>query len=793
MINVLKASIAALTLSCCSLWAQDPPGQIEGRVLDAQQLALTQAAVSLENTQTKASRQTVSDEMGRYRFDGVEAGQYRLHFRRSGFAAADQGPITVTPRQTTQLDATLAVMDVSESVTVTSDNDRLVASRTEIPLRELPVTVQTVNSELLAQQSVTDLVHAMYNIPNTNSFVLYGMYEYFVFRGFGFDNVVGSSVLLDGLRLEGNRMNSQLNSIESVEVLKGPSSMLYGTEATGGTINLVRKKPSSVRNYEGVVRGGRWGRFGAEFGATGPVRSDRLLYRLDVGYDRSDGWRDAGWKRFNVTPSLNFRLTNKDQLNLVAGYNEERYRGDAGIPLLRSASEPNPFRSTIFPGIPLDTRYNPPADFQATRDVLPQAFYTHLFSDNVRFRNAFTYRYFDDQYLVTESLSVNPVATPNLVDREFFYFFHHRRPLQDQSDIVATVNTGRISHQLLIGYDFLHYADQTDRSRSTVGIPLPSLSLLNPRETFTRKLTDFPPSRLDYFTNNVHAIFFQDFVRFTPKLTALASGRYDGYRREASRNPVVNGVETQGPVTRVAQDPFTYRLAANYQMLPIMGVYVSYGTSFHAQTSLSADGRDLKPETGNQIEFGQRFNLLHNRITLDTALFRIIKENVTVSRANGILDQAGRMRSKGFEAALNGRLSRKLSLRASYGFTQAQFEDFELEDGDGIVRNLRGRTPSFVPRHTESFWGIYDVSRQWQVAVGQRYLGRVPVNNFDYVTLGGYSLLDAALFYHHRKTDVSLNFYNVLNKERYFVGSINDYLVYPGKPLDMTVTIRFHF
>jgi len=195
-----------------------------------------------------------------------------------------------------EVSVTMAPATVYADVTVLADNDRLVASRTEVPLRQLPVTVQTVSAEVLQQQGVTNLVDAVENIPNTNSFTLYGMYEYYVFRGFGFDNVVGSSVLLDGLRLEGNRMNTQLNSIQSVEVLKGPASMLYGTESTGGTINLVRKKPVSTPAYEAIVRGGRWGLFGAEFGATGPIKSDRLLHRLDASFDRADGFRDAGWK-----------------------------------------------------------------------------------------------------------------------------------------------------------------------------------------------------------------------------------------------------------------------------------------------------------------------------------------------------------------------------------------------------------------------------------------------------------------------------------------------------------------
>lgn len=763
-------------------------GGLTGRVVDPQGLAVSEAYVELRAA-GKRLASTNTDATGAFRLAPSGGGPFTLHVVRAGFEPKD----TTDIEPGKELTVTLAPARVYTDVTVLADNDRLVASRTEVPLRQLPVTVQTVTAEVLEQQGVTNLVDAVKNIPNTNSFTLYGMYEYFVFRGFGFDNVVGSSVLLDGLRLEGNRMNTQLNSIQSVEVLKGPASMLYGTEATGGTINLVRRKPVAAPAYDAIVRGGRWGLFGAEFGATGPVKTDRLLYRLDVAFNRADGFRDAGWRRFNITPAFHYRLTNRDQLNFYATYNEDRFRGDAGIPLLRPASEPNPFKSTILPNVPFSTRYTPPADFQATRDVIPQFFYTHTFSDNLRFRNAFTYRYFDDQYLVTETLSVDPVATPNLVDREFFYFFHHRRPLQNQSDLLAIVKTGKIEHQILVGYDYLHYANQTERSSSTVGIPLPPVSIVNPVETFTRKLSNFPPSRLDYFTNNVNAFFFQDFIRLNPRLTALVSGRFDGFRRTAFRNPVVNGVEGRGAVTQVEQNPFTWRAALNGQITSWMSLYGSYGTSFRPQTSLSADGKQLKPETGDQFEIGNRFDLLRGRLTLNTSLFWIDKNNVTVSRANGIFDQAGKVRSKGWEADIRGRVTRKLQVLGSYGFTQSQFQDFELEDGDGITRNLKGRIPAFVPRHTARLWGVYDLPKGWAVAVGPRYISSSPVNSFNYYFLGGYTIWDTAVYYKTKHIDYSVNLNNLFNKERYLVASINDYLVYPGKPFDVNVNLKFRW
>lgn len=764
---------------------------LEGRVADPQQGALPQARVELLDSAKQARRQ-VTDATGRFAFTGLAAGPYTLRVERAGFDKFEQS-LTLTAGQALNFEAVLKLGTVSESVTVLADNERLVASRTEIPLRELPVTVQTVTSDVIQQQGATDLVRALYNVPGTNSVLLYGVYEYYIFRGFGFDNIVGSSVLLDGLRQEGNRINSQLNFIESVEVLKGPSSMLYGTEAVGGTINLVRKKPVSTPNYELLARGGRWGYAGAEAGATGPVsKSENVLYRLDAAFNRADGFRDAGWRRVTLAPAVHWRATSRDQLNFYSILTFDKYNGDPGIPLIRPANEPNPYRATIFPNIALTRRFSTPGDFQKTNDAIPQMFWTHSFSDTVRLRNAFSYRVFNDEYLVTETLTNNPARTPDLIDRELFYFFHHRRPLLNQTDIVGTVKKG-VEHQLVAGYEFANYDSTTFRSSSTVGTPVPPVSLSNPQPDRFATPTSFPVSRKDHFVNRTNAVYFQDFIRINPRLTALFSGRFDHFTRDARRNPVANNVETIAALTRIEQNPFTYRAALNAQATKAIGIYASYGTSFRAQTSLSDDGKQLKPETGKQFEVGQRFDLMGGRATLNTALFWIEKENVTVSRPNGIFDQAGKLRSKGFEADLRGRPTQRLQLLASYGFTQAQFLDFFAEDGDGVVRSLRGRTPTFVPRHTARLWAAYDLPRGWQVALGTRYMGKTPPSNFNYLFVGGYTIWDAALFYRARKMEWGLNLNNFTNKQRYFLGAINEILLYPGRPFDAQVNLRYRF
>lgn len=426
-------------------------GAIEGRVSDTQQLALPQPIIELLDTQDHVLQKVVGDDTGRYQFSSVPAATYALRFSHIGFESAKKGPVSVAARQTTLFDVTLKPQQVQETVTVLAENDRLVASMTDIPLKELPVTVQTVTRELIKQQDATDIVTALNNAPGADAFTAYGTYNYFIFRGFGFDNINGSAMLLNGLPIEGNRINSTINSVESVEVLKGPASMLYGTQAPGGTMNVVEKKPLSTPAYDLMLHGGRWTTAGIEFGATGPLRGDGLFYRVDTAYLHSDGFRGAGYDRFNVRPSLFWRIRPADTLDVHITSNIDRYDLDGGIPLLNTPQNAfNPFLANTIPDIPLSRRFNTPGNFQKTRDVINQAFYEHFFTESVRVREAFQYRWLDDHYFQSEGLFVDPLNNPSQVQRSNFYFFNHDRQVLSQTDLLANFKLFW-NHQFVVG------------------------------------------------------------------------------------------------------------------------------------------------------------------------------------------------------------------------------------------------------------------------------------------------------------------------------------------------------
>ncbi len=778
------------------LHAQASGGRIEGRVSDIQQLAVAHARVELKDAQGNTVRDIVSDGTGHYELSDVPAGAYTLGISSGGFETSEQ-TLTVGGGETQVLDAILKPSAVQQSVTVVAEIDRSIATKTEIPAFEVPVTVQTVPLEVITRQNLTNLVQIVNDTPGSYALTQYGVYNYFYFRGFTLSKDPGSTVLLNGLRLEGNRINTQVNSIESVEIVKGPSSMLYGTEALGGLISIVQKKPLSTPLYEASFTVGRWGTRGADLGVTGPLGTSNLLGRLDVGLTHSDGFRQAGYDLLNVTPALYWRITPSDQLNIHVTYNEDKYDLDSGIPLLPDAGNQNfPLQATIIPNVPLDTRYNVPETFEKATDPIFQAFYEHSFSDALRLRQAFQYQYRSDEYWNSEGLTVYFTDPTNVV-REDLYFNHFDNALLTQTDVLADFNAG-FRHEFLGGFEYDRLSHHTRRSSADFNSE-PVIDLFNPVET-AAPTTMFPVRRYDTALTDTKGLYFQDYMRVHERVGILVSGRYDNYNRVSQR-----GIAT--PVA-IEQNPFTYRVAGNVQVLPQLSLYTSYGTSFTAQTGRDgnanpllqlANGDEVKPETGWMYEAGARLNLLQNRVTLEASGYHILRKDIIVDRGSGSFDQGGRQISNGAEIEIRARASQALTLFASYGFVQAQVTDLVATDFDinfdEFPVDISGNVPAHVPKHTARIWGTYEFPRGFGASVGMRYVSRRAADPFNYFFMDGYTVWDGGLYYRRSNMEYSINAKNIGNKKNYFVSSIiwNGNQLYPGPPVDVSATVRFRF
>src|SRR5687768_8611134 len=307
---LVRARLVLPLLAALFLCASDSAAQqltLSGTVRDSTG-AVPGATVTLAAAGAQVAT-TTTDEAGRYRFTGLSAGSFELSVSMRGFEPAVRN-VALGP-DTPAVDVLLAVGRVNTSVSVTATAGKATATRLPVPDVDVPAQVSTIPQELILQQGLNSVGDALRNASGVQAIRWYGVYEQYTIRGFfDADRDGFNAVMIDGMRRNGNRYATQANNVEAIEVLKGPSSILYGRGALGGSINIIRKKPQPVRSGEVFYRGGRFNTHQVALGTTGLVGdNDRLMYRTDLSLEASDGWRDAGADRLNVAPSLTWLIS----------------------------------------------------------------------------------------------------------------------------------------------------------------------------------------------------------------------------------------------------------------------------------------------------------------------------------------------------------------------------------------------------------------------------------------------------------------------------------------------------
>lgn len=659
---------------------------------------------------------------------------------------------------------------VREFVTVEGTIEGIVSTaKVPVPLQDVPITIGTITAERLAEQGVTNLVDALRNVPSVNPFTTYGVYEYYNIRGF-----LDSVQLVDGVRYEGNRVNTQLTGVDRIEVLKGPASALYGGGALGGTINIVRKRPSAVTSRELVASLGSWGQWRGAFGTSGRLGADNLVYRLDAGADTSDGYRHNGSGRFLLAPTILWRASPRTEVEVAYSFSRDRFNGDSGLPVTGLADD----GSASVLDVPRDRNFRTPQDRALSASHNFRASIVHRLSESVVLRNTLAYRHFNDEYFLSEGVTFD---APSTVFRDYLYFHHHRRPLTNTTELVGTIKRAG-GHRYVVGWEGQRYHNFTTLPDEDFFSAEP-IDAFNPIET--QQGSDLTITRANVFTNNTNALYAQDAFGAGDKLKILVGGRYDFYRRSSHSERFDEGTAIAGPVTRRSAEALTSRLGIVFQPTATADIYGSFATSFKPLTLAQPDGTTLEPERGIQFEAGQRLRLLNDRVKLTTAVYRLSRSNVAFRRPGNVYVQAGEVASKGIEADLEAALPNRWQLGIGYGFTHASFLDYEPSVGT----NLRGNTPVFAPRNTLSVWSGYRWSNGFAVNAGIRYTGKTFADDENVFAVKGYGVVNAAVRYTRGEVEYAINVNNLTN-QKYFVPH-QDYLqVYPGDPVNLVATVR---
>ena len=203
---------------------------------------------------------------------------------------------------------------------VTSDNDNgyqaantLAATRTNTPIRDLPMHINVLNEQLMTDRAIFDLDQALDALPGTAR-----VFDEYVpkanIRGFN-----SSAAMRNGVR---SLTTPDTSSIERVEVVKGPAALIYGQTQPGGVINYITKNPSSIRSNKLSLSAGSNQLFRAEIESTGPLNASKTLnYRVGATYYHTDnGERQRTLNRYAIAPMLQWKPT--DSTNIVVRYSQ---------------------------------------------------------------------------------------------------------------------------------------------------------------------------------------------------------------------------------------------------------------------------------------------------------------------------------------------------------------------------------------------------------------------------------------------------------------------------------------
>ena len=776
---LLKRSMSLLLLAVmtwCSVSGQSNQGGITGKITSESGEPLEFVSILLKGTRLG----TTTNDLGEFSITDIPAGTYQLQVSMIGFQSISQSVKVVAGTQVqVQLkmkENTTSLQEIEIQGEVASEG----LNKIDIPLSDLPITVNVVSSDLLSQLSIDELGEAVKTTSNVRPINRYGGFQTFHIRGF--NNFV---LLTDGVRDERHNISTSapstnLANVERIEVLKGPASVLFGHSALGGVINIVRNKPSTTFNANFAASYGSFNTRRLQAGAGGPINA-KMSYRVDFGLSSTDGFRDYATNTNNFYMAFQYRPSKNDVLDIRVGLNKDFYSTDTGLPVLEDG--------TLLPNMSINARYNDPQDFLYHTRYDFQLRYERWLSNKTKVSNQLSFYWDDIDYLSTEFLEFN--STFDSLKRSFPFYFNHRTiPWQNQLEVTHDFSTGNIQHKALLGYSVSILDRKTYRGDISGPGKFTTVSIVNP--ILNQGDISVTDTRYQAKMENVHGIYFQDWLKFGDKWKALIGVRLDIFRGtyfddqvDKNRNVISEGEETEIP-----SEALTYRAGLVYQPLDKLSFYSGFSTYFKPSRRITGDGDVFNPETGYQAEVGTRISL-EPGIEMTLTGFYMRKNDIVEGLGGGIFRQIGSADSKGVEFEINASPIEGLTLRAGYGYTDARIRGFDNNDENPLA----GNRIAFAPDHSANFWANYQLSKGilkgFGLGAGFNHFGDNYTSSSNTYVLPAYTVFNGSVFYNFGKGEFRLNLNNLTDKI-YFRDAIYGNQFFPGQTRNYMLTLRYN-
>ncbi|RYE42231.1 MAG: TonB-dependent receptor [Hyphomicrobiales bacterium] len=653
-------------------------------------------------------------------------------------------------------------------------------SRLDLTPMQTPASIEVIDRQQLQAKGDTSVIDAITRSTGISSLGHPGNSGSSL-SARGFTDTTSVMRLYDGTRQYGGVGVSfpfDTWSIERIEVLRGPASVVHGDGAIGGVVNIIPKKPTRgpVRN-EVQATAGTDGKRALAFGSGGAI-NEQWSYRLDVSGDRSDGWVDRG-DSSNRTFSGALRWDPTADLSVQLSHSQGRQEPMRyfGTPLINGVQDPavrernyNVADSVIHYK---DRWTELSAQWAARSDMVVRSKLYHIDSDRY-WRNAEAYRYNTASGLIDRSDNTE--------------IGHDQTQTGNTTDATWSASLAGRPNQVSVGFDvnrasFRHTNNTYTGSSGSVDPyhPVPGL--------YASSVPYIPRYRNQA---DQYALFAEDRLELTERWSIVAGVRYD--HADLSRQDLVSNAQAFDR----SYSNTGWRLGTVYQLQPTLSVYAQFSKAADPVSGLlmlSTANAAFDASTGQQFEVGVKQSFLEGKGDWTLAAYRITKNNLlTRDPANPSLRvQVGERSSKGIEATLSLQPTRAVQLDANVAVLRARYDDFRESVG-GVAVSRNGNVPTDVPERVANVWVGWKFATDWTLSGGLRHVGKRYADNANTLKLPAYTTADLALQWKATAdTTLTLRSFNAFDKHYFSTAyyTTTQWIVGEGRRVELTLNHRF--
>ena len=791
----------ALYVSCVGLLAMPATvfaqaGSIAGTVVaQADGEPAAQAVVVVEGTSLTA----VTNGVGRFRLAGVPSGAVVLVVQAPGFLELRVPNIQVPQGQTLQLTVELQVSpNYMERIQVT-------ATKTPLSIGEVAALTSVLDRTTIDSRGDQTLTQAISRLPGVFLSTQLGIFETVTLRGMPKvgNEFTNTLLLIDGVPQTNSGNDARvvalpINDASGIEVVRGPTSALYGRTAIGGAINVLTANPTADHQGGVDLTVGEQGLAKGTFRASGPVE-DWGGYYVSIASERNSGYfvnlTDDSY--VNGNSALFGKVTFAPDDQSFGSISVNRVISDNDTP----TNEPlvnGRLLHEIDPRFDRLTNLNIPDAKYQQQEGRVTGNYTRAFTPNVSVVGIFGYRdvrlkFLDDGDFIggpydldANTLTMYPFSQQQ--DEDVYY---------SEGRLEATGSTGNVTHSLLVGGSY-------ERNNGTLAADFifddPDLfgfaiNYLEPEIPSRSEWQHFIPDGRVYHLG-ITGLFAQYMIEPTSRLLLSAAGRYDRLEMDVARG--------NSPQVADTFDAFSPKASATFKLLggeadaaSSLNVYGAYSEAFlppRRPSSLTPDDvpLNLQPEEITNYEGGLKANLLDSQLSLEASYFWMKEEGVVLSTRQGpffVPTNAGEQKYKGVETSVGWTTTDWLAY-VNAAFYRHRFGDFVIASSGGDT-DLRGNRLRMSPEYVVNWGLIATPAESFETTLNVKHVSDVQVDRDNTFELDPYTLVDASVSWIHGPTRLTLAAKNLFSEEYYWQGS--DETVDPGRPRQVLLTTSISF